>query len=178
MVAVPEQGVSWRVQWLKILRPILQPHPRPHHPVLAGYLPPCACKFHRSCPCPYRPRHSPSDTEHRHHRRPSGGPAAVQAGCPLNRAGRLRDHVALSMPLLQSGLRCSLCSTLDLLRGAFVHCVHATHAALWREHLPSLAHALESRLRTETLPSMASCYLTWRHLVPGWVACTRCGNPL
>ena len=25
--------------------------------------------------------------------------------------------------------------------------------------------------------NMASLYVTWRHLVPGWVACTQCKNP-
>ena len=28
------------------------------------------------------------------------------------------------------------------------------------------------------MPRRASIYLPWRRLVPGWVACTQCGNPL
>ena len=37
-------------------------------------------------------------------------------------------------------------------------------------------HDLELRLRAEKMPNMASLWLTWRHLVPGQVACMQCAR--
>ena len=54
-----------------------------------------------------------------------------------------------------------------------------THTLLFGEGTGLVWHicALESRLQTGKMPNMASTYLTWRHLIPGRVACTQCRNP-
>ena len=72
-------------------------------------------------------------------------------------------------------------------RGGFLHCVCTACTRRLKIHTLLIGAgtclvwhicALESRFQTEKLPNMASLYLTWRHPVPGWVACTQCGKPL
>ena len=66
----------------------------------------------------------------------------------------------------------------------FLHCVHATiadpHAALWPRGLPSLAHLCLGNCESGQKKAKYGKSLShiWRRLVPEWVACKQCRNPL
>ena len=97
--------------------------------------------------------------------RPSGGLLPFLPDCPYRNILETRNFWV-------STARGSLCTA----------CTRRlkTHMLLFGEGIRLVWHiyALELRLQTEKLLNMASLYRTWSHLVPGWVACTRCRNPL
>ena len=163
-----------------------------------------ATRAHRSAPAAALPRGEDTPTLINTDRAEGGTPFGVWArfcsvaGSFGSQLGVIPGHCRVRFPrhfwcslrvvvaclLLACGLLARRASSTRIGEASALraHRVHATienpHAVPGRRDLPRLAHlclgiATPNRKK---MPNMASSYLTWRHLVPGWVACPQCAR--